>query len=62
MQFTICYLFIYFFEALIVFLYTSTIFQKQKRIIINISYILKSHSNYTLVNQITSLYNSTISD
>ena len=23
---------------------------------------LKSHSNYTLVNQITSLYNSTISD
>lgn len=40
MQFTICYLFIYFFEALIVFLYTSTIFQKQKRIIINISYIL----------------------
>lgn len=40
MQFTICYLFIYFFEALIVFLYTSTIFQKRKRIIINISYIL----------------------
>lgn len=27
-----------------------------------LSYILKSHSNYTLVNQITSLYNSTISD
>lgn len=26
------------------------------------SFTLKSHSNYTLVNQITSLYNSTISD
>ena len=27
-----------------------------------LTYNLKSHSNYTLVNQITSLYNSTISD
>ena len=28
----------------------------------NNTLLLKSHSNYTLVNQITSLYNSTISD